>query len=195
MQLSGKRLVQVTLLMLLALGSIEHFFNAENKLHAQAINTQGSPLLGDPNAPVQMVIFEDLRCGSCHEFHMEILPEIKKRFIDTGKVQCSLLLLAFLDNSEPLAVEALARFEENPDSFFSFVEKIYTQPAQVNSSRALASRERLKAKLDANEHLASKLMNDEVATPTVFIDGKMSTSYALGSLISQIEHILAERGE
>lgn len=188
MKISNQKLVFITLFLLLLGGVGEHLFYSASTLQASSIDTGGNPTMGSAKAPVQMVIFEDLRCGSCHEFHMDILPHLKKRFIDTGKVQCSLVLLAFLDNSEPLAIEALSRFEENPDSFFSFIDQLYTNSHVPQ--RAGPSDGRLKAKLQENEELASKLMNDDVATPTVFINGKMTPSYSLGAVVSEIEAAL-----
>jgi len=43
--------------------------------------------LGSPEAPVTMVEFADFQCGFCKRFHEQTFPEIKKQFIDTGKVR------------------------------------------------------------------------------------------------------------
>ena len=45
------------------------------------------PVLGDKNAPITMVEFTDYQCGFCQRFHMSTFPEIRKKFIDTGKVR------------------------------------------------------------------------------------------------------------
>lgn len=42
--------------------------------------------LGDPNAPVVMIEFADYGCPYCVRHHEETFPEIKARYIDTGKV-------------------------------------------------------------------------------------------------------------
>ncbi len=46
-----------------------------------------SPVLGDPNAPVTLLEFASMTCPHCAEFHKTKLPEIKKKFIDTGMVK------------------------------------------------------------------------------------------------------------
>lgn len=44
-------------------------------------------VLGDANAPVEMIMFSDYECPACYYFETEIFPLIKADFIDTGKVK------------------------------------------------------------------------------------------------------------
>jgi protein-disulfide isomerase len=44
-------------------------------------------IFGDPAAPVTIVEYASLTCPHCAAFHMETLPEVKKRLLDTGKVR------------------------------------------------------------------------------------------------------------
>ena len=41
--------------------------------------------MGNPDAPVEVIIFSSFSCYHCAVFHKEILPELKKRYADTGK--------------------------------------------------------------------------------------------------------------
>lgn len=45
------------------------------------------PVLGDPNAPVTMIEFSDYQCPFCGRFWSQTLPQLKKDYIDTGKVK------------------------------------------------------------------------------------------------------------
>ena len=47
----------------------------------------GEPAIGDPNAPVTIIEFASLTCPHCAAFHVNTLPELEKRYIDTGKVR------------------------------------------------------------------------------------------------------------
>lgn len=42
---------------------------------------------GNANAPVTMVQYASLTCPHCRNFHLTVYPELKRRFIDTGKVR------------------------------------------------------------------------------------------------------------
>src|SRR5512142_419102 len=42
--------------------------------------------LGDPNAKVKVVAYEDFRCSSCLNYTENIEPTIIQNYVDTGKV-------------------------------------------------------------------------------------------------------------
>lgn len=45
------------------------------------------PVLGDPNAPVTLVEFSDFQCPFCRGLWRDALPQIKEKYIKTGKVK------------------------------------------------------------------------------------------------------------
>ena len=47
----------------------------------------GSPVLGNPNAPITLVEFGDYQCHYCHVFFESIEGKIMKNYIETGKVK------------------------------------------------------------------------------------------------------------
>lgn len=47
----------------------------------------GDVVLGSPDARVTIVEYASLTCGHCAAFHRETYPELKRRYIDTGKVR------------------------------------------------------------------------------------------------------------
>jgi protein-disulfide isomerase len=42
---------------------------------------------GDPKAPITLIEYSSLSCPHCARFQKDVLPQIKKDFIDTGKVK------------------------------------------------------------------------------------------------------------
>ena len=44
-------------------------------------------VIGDANAPVTLIEYSSLSCPHCADFHANTLPQIKKNYIDTGKVK------------------------------------------------------------------------------------------------------------
>jgi protein-disulfide isomerase len=44
-------------------------------------------VLGEANAPVTIVEYADMTCGACANFHSIVLPVLKEKHIDTGKVR------------------------------------------------------------------------------------------------------------
>ena len=43
--------------------------------------------IGNPNAPITLIEYSSLTCSHCAAFHTDVLPSIKRDFIDTGKLR------------------------------------------------------------------------------------------------------------
>ena len=68
----------------------------------------GKPVLGDPDAPVELAEYASTTCGHCRAFHEEIFPELKARYIDTGKVKLAWYVLPTAPAPLSLAGAAIA---------------------------------------------------------------------------------------
>jgi protein-disulfide isomerase len=47
----------------------------------------GSIVLGDPKAPATIIEFSSLTCAHCAAFHKNVYPELKAKYINTGKAR------------------------------------------------------------------------------------------------------------
>jgi protein-disulfide isomerase len=97
-------------------------------------------VLGSPNAPVTMVEFTDYQCPYCRRFHEQSWPELKKAYIDTGKVRFIVrdLPLDFHDQALPSAVAARCAGEQ--DRYWPMYEALLgqTEPLGKDTARKLA---------------------------------------------------------
>src|SRR5690242_17725374 len=59
----------------------------QQQITKATINTEGAFTLGAKDAPVTMVEFTDFQCPYCQRFHVQTFTELKKNYIDTGKVR------------------------------------------------------------------------------------------------------------
>ena len=85
-------------------------------------------LLGSENAPIKIKEFFSLTCGHCANFHLKTLPQLKKSYIDAGKVQ-----LEFIDYPlDRLAVIAatLARSIPTKDGYVEAVSILLKKQKQ-----------------------------------------------------------------
>jgi protein-disulfide isomerase len=67
-------------------------FNPESKSESGLLTTtklieNGSPIIGDPNAPITILEWGDYQCTFCYKFHQSTLNTINENFIKTGKVK------------------------------------------------------------------------------------------------------------
>jgi protein-disulfide isomerase len=92
---------------------------------------QAGPLeeqsLGKADAPVTVIEYASMTCGHCAAFHNNTYPELKKRYIDTGKVRYILREFPL----DPLAAGAfmLARCA-GKDKYFPMIETLFHQQNQ-----------------------------------------------------------------
>jgi protein-disulfide isomerase len=148
-------------------------------------------VLGDPKAPVTMIEYASFTCPHCAHFSTAILPEIKKKWIDTGKVK--LVYRDFpLDQMAAKAAQ-LAECSGN-DKYFPVMEMIFATQAnwaaaadpiaELSKSLRIAGMgdNEVKACL-ANETVSNEVIADYRggeqlgvnSTPTLFIDGEKYT--------------------
>lgn len=54
---------------------------------AEVVIDADDPMLGNPEAKIAIVEFTDFECPYCSRFHKQTFQQIKKKYIDTGKVR------------------------------------------------------------------------------------------------------------
>jgi protein-disulfide isomerase len=84
-------------------------------------------IMGDDKAPVTIVEYASMTCPHCAHFQETTFPELKKRYIDTGKVR-------FITREFPLDSLAAAAFmlarcagETDKTKYFALVDTLYRQ--------------------------------------------------------------------
>lgn len=79
-------------------------------------------VIGSRSAPVTVIEYASLTCPHCAAFHKEVLPKIKKDYIDTGKVQ--MVYRDFPLDGVALRASMLARCTGR-ERFFGFLDTLY----------------------------------------------------------------------
>ena len=151
-------------------------------------NPLGEMAIGDEKAPITVIEYASMTCPHCAHFSETTYPELKKRYIDTGKVR-------FLFREFPLDQLAAAGFIlarcAGPNKFFPLIETLFAKqrewvvqkplaPLLVIAKQAGLSQQAFEACLDNREMLEGmeKVRNQASekfgvsSTPTFFVNGK-----------------------
>ena len=79
-------------------------------------------VMGDPNAPIEIIEYSSLTCPHCRQFHTKILPKLKKNYIDTGRAK--LVYRDFPFDQLGLTAALLARCAP-PARYFQFLDVLF----------------------------------------------------------------------
>lgn len=93
--------------------------------------SKGDMVLGDPDAPVEVIEYASMTCPHCRRFHEEIYPKLKKEFVDTGKVR--FVFREFPLDRYALQASMLARCG-GKQKFFGFIDLLFQQQPNWTSA-------------------------------------------------------------
>ena len=182
------------------------------KSYSDNKNAQNSfVVLGLDEAPVKIKIFSSFTCPHCAKFHTEVVPKIKKKYIEIGVVQ--LIFIDFpLDQIAFNASKLLHCLDK--ENQLDFLDTIYeTQNTWVLGSNENEINENLKkivknlginsSQFDVclnNEVISDKILNDRIdanqkylidSTPTIIInEKKLEGSASFKNIEKKIEKLI-----
>ena len=162
-----------------------------SQAQAQALLMQPGPLgdmaLGDEKAPITIIEYASMTCPHCAAFHATTFPELKKRYIDTGKVR-------FIFREFPLDQLALAAFLlarcAGPDKYFPMIDTLFQQQKEWVTQKPLGplmaiAKQAGMSETAFNECLQNQKLVDGIedvrqramklkveSTPSFFVNGK-----------------------
>ncbi len=113
------------------------------RTHGTISTAMGSPILGNPSAPITIVEFGDYQCHQCYNWFHNTKPAITKEYIETGKANLVFVDLAFLGCDSPIAAQA-SYCAEDQEMYWEYHDLLYTsQESQIDNG--WANSQRLKA--------------------------------------------------
>ena len=152
----------------------------------------GEPAIGDAAAPVTIIEFASLTCPHCASFHVNTLPELEKRYIDTGKVRLVFrevyfnkpaLWAAMIARCAPadryfgiadalFATQASWAAEEDPQAMLGKLYGVGRQAGLTNEAMDACMQDRALAEALVAEYQKNAAADGVEATPTFLINGE-----------------------
>ena len=148
--------------------------------------------LGKPDAPIKMIEFASLTCGHCARFHNEVMPAIKEKYINSGKI--FFIYKDFPLDKFALKASIISRCSGNRN-YFSFLDVFYKKQSSWTRSqdpfKSLLKIAKIGGLKDeeikvcvGNKSIEDGLLKDRLqsskkyditATPTIYLNGKKYT--------------------
>ena len=171
--------------------------------------------LGSPDAPLTIVEYTDFQCTFCARVAQEILPQVEKEYVATGKAKLVCKHVAFLGEESQWAAEA-AECAAEQEKFWEYYDILFANQTGKHNDGAF-SKVRLKAfaealGLDSGSFNAcldeGKYINEVAAnnlearrggvdgTPTFFVgQTRLTGAKSFAEFQTAIEDELAKLGE
>lgn len=103
-----------------------------SNLSLSTLMSQGSPLLGNPTAPVTIIDFSDFQCYLCARYVKSTEPLINQTYIQSGKVA---LVFKHLPNRgfDSLGASLAAQCTNDQGKFWQFHQLLYKNQKPIDS--------------------------------------------------------------
>ena len=158
------------------------------------VSIDDDPMMGNPNAKVTIIEFSDFQCPFCRIFWKDALAQIRKDYVDTGKVR-------FVYRDFPLSIHPMAESSaeaancaNDQAKYWQMHDKIFGEEDKLGQGTVIYSVDDLKKwageiglnKSQFNQCLDSNKYKNEIAkdftdgtasgvsgTPSIFINGRL----------------------
>lgn len=178
------------------------------------IEMEGEPVLGDENAEVTMVVYEDFQCPFCKRFEENAFQQIKSNYIDSGQVKAvwkDRPLPRLHPWAEPAAAAMECVYREGGnEAFWNVKDQIFANQNQLSTSNAQSKIVTWASQEGVSESAVQSCIENENpmeevnadseegqsigagGTPTVFINGqKIVGAQPYSNFESAIEEALS----
>jgi protein-disulfide isomerase len=138
-------------------------------------------IIGQANAKITMVEFGDYRCGYCRLYALEIFPQLKSEFVDSGKVRYAYRDTMSVGGAQTIAVSNATACVAEQDKFWAFHDLMFAQQDRwagiqpgndLNRTLASLSQQvgadpaRVQSCVDAGRN--AKAVQDDIAAASAF---------------------------
>ena len=195
-------IMQFTLLMIF---SISCFATQSDKVNLY----KNDIITGDPEAKILFIEYFAPTCSHCTEYHLKVFPEIKSKYVDSGKI--AYVQRECISNRQDLDASLLARCKGDKESYLKIMHRVVTtQDAWAYSKDYIKKLTQIakdyniseseyelcrndKTKLETIINISKSVFNDRdfLGTPSFYINGVLfSGNLSIDALSKQIENQL-----
>ncbi|MDR1333769.1 MAG: DsbA family protein [Holosporaceae bacterium] len=92
-------------------------------------------VIGDEDAPNTVIICSSFTCSHCRDFHQSVLPDFKKKYVDTGKAKVQIMF--YVDDPGAMEAATLVRClgKDSDEVVLDLQDKVYSKQKEWMSSK------------------------------------------------------------
>lgn len=130
------------------------------------VSADNDAVLGDKNAPLTMIEFSDYECPFCKRHFDQVYPQIKRDYIDTGKLKLVYRDFIAVQGHNPLATsEAMAAEcarEQGGDSvYFKYHDQIFKKTTSNGNGLAVSQLPAIATSLGLNAAIFQRCLDSD----------------------------------
>lgn len=91
------------------------------------------PFIGPKDAEVIMMAFSEYQCAPCRRFYWDVFPELRKEFLDSGKIKFVFRDFPLKTNTNARPAAQLADCAGEQGYYWQMFEALYNSPEEVDS--------------------------------------------------------------
>lgn len=154
-------------------------------------------LMGSASAPVKVVEFGDFQCPGCKFFHDNILPQIKSKYISTGKVEFEykdfpVHATAPISHNAAHCAAVQGKSEEYMDLLYANIDAQTIADLKIYADKVGLDKDAFGKCVDSNEFAGTVKANQNEGmskgvngTPTIFVNGVEVSSISEPSILEK----------
>lgn len=154
------------------------------------LRVEGGYFLGSNNAPLTVVEFTDYQCSYCRVFESTTFAEIRKKYVDTGKVRFVIRDFPLVNiHPESMRAAEAAHCAGDQGKFWPMHDAIFNDQSNLGWSGLIKLAERLKLHMGAfraclaSEKYKLDIQRDQEAASTLQINA--TPSFPIGKMLGQ----------
>jgi protein-disulfide isomerase len=118
-------------------------FHASEDTSELGVELDGKPILGSPDAPLEIYYWTDFQCPFCEQFERETLPAIAREHVDPGAVRIVFIPVSYFgSDSVTAAVASRCAWEQvrddDPSTYWNWHAAVFDEQGERNSGWAAA---------------------------------------------------------
>ncbi len=119
----------------------ESSFHASTETSVFDIDLTRKPIMGSPDAPIQIYYWTDFQCPFCEKFERETIPELVPEYVESGDVRIVFISLPYFgEDSMTAAVASKCVWDQvrdsDPSAYWNWHTAIFEEQGEKNSGWA-----------------------------------------------------------